>query len=102
MLDASLFNTHHLSEAEILCSPISAESWREHNLSFTLSVKDVVTRGDVLGILLAQVREQQAQIAELRRINGMLSEQLRVQREQGQLRAQPAPQPKPLAKIIRR
>ena len=50
-----------------------------------------VTRGDVQAILLAQVKEQQEQIAELQRINWTLNDQLRANREARQERAQPPP-----------
>ncbi len=86
--DVSLWPTHHLSEAECLERELFPNPY-------------TLTRGDQMGILLTQLAETQHQLAEARRVNTMLNDQLRAIREQRQEQAQPPPQ-QPRAKIIKR
>ncbi len=83
--DASLWNTRHLSEGEGLQT--------QNPYCFT--------RGDQVGILLTQIDELHHALAEARRLNQMLNNELRIQREQRQIQEQPAPQ-QPKARVIKR
>ncbi len=83
--DMSLWPTRHFPEQDVL-KPANP---------YTL------TRDDQVGILLTQIAELHHALAEARRLNQMLNNELRIQREQRQLQEQPAPQ-QPKARVIKR
>ncbi len=85
--DPSLWPTRHMSEGEILRQMISDQVQAQQGGAAPYTL----TRGDQVGILLTQIAELHHALAEARRLNQMLNNELRIQREQRQLQEQPAP-----------